>query len=605
MHDPHLFRLASVGRILMVCLTIALLFGGTASAQYPAYEFANKLEGGTDGLNDLLSAVDNSGNIYLCGVFAGTQDFDPGSGTANLTAGSSNGDSFLAKYNSSGAFVWVFSIGSGGGVERPRGLALDGSGNVVVSGDFTFTGSGNDFDPGSGTSRLKGNRFIAKYTPAGAHVWSFALNSDDGQQTIELGNHYVTIDGSNNIYATYLLNGTVDFNPGKQTNNLSGNHEVVIAKYNSSGAFQWAKKFIGPGAYDWSRHAFTRVDGSGNIFIAGRFSGTCDFDPSSSTANLRAQHTASGGGDMFVAKYNSSGAYQWALRAGSTRPCSARSMAIDTSGNVVVTGSFRGVVDFDPSSGTATLTTDTSGTWNAAFVAKYSSSGGYVTSFQIGGESEQNVSGMHIAVDASNNMYVGGVYGGTVDFDPGSSSAELSSLSSYPNGGDCFVAKYSATGEYQWAFGLGGTKSDIPHFLNLSGTNVMVGGLFNNTVDFDPGSNTANLTASSGGSYFFARYSQSSALPKEAVQEETAEEADLGLRVVPNPFSDNFSLQLTGSGNAPMLMELVDITGTTVESQNVSADGTQHFGSHLPVGTYFLRVTRAGTSRQMVVQKLR
>jgi hypothetical protein len=97
---------ASVGRSLLVSLAFALLFAGTAAAQSPVYEFARQISSGY-----YTSATDASGNIYKAGGFFGTVDFNPGSGTANLTSYSPGSDIYLAKYTSSGNYVWAFRVG--------------------------------------------------------------------------------------------------------------------------------------------------------------------------------------------------------------------------------------------------------------------------------------------------------------------------------------------------------------------------------------------------------------------------------------------------------------------------------------------------------------
>ena len=112
-------------------------------------------------------AVDDSGNVYTTGYFQGTADFDPGSGTSNLTSVGSE-DVFVSKLNSVGNFVWAKSFGGIG-----YSVAVDSSGNVYTTGYFAGT---EDFDPGAGTSNILslgpgsgGNgRLSSSTTPAGA-----------------------------------------------------------------------------------------------------------------------------------------------------------------------------------------------------------------------------------------------------------------------------------------------------------------------------------------------------------------------------------------------------------------------------------------------------
>ena len=117
-------------------------------------------------------AVDASGNVYVTGDFYLGVDFDPGSGTTNLSAADAQ-NVFFAKYNSSGELVWAKSVG-GSSSATGRSIAVDGSENVYVTGYFYETTV--DFDPGSGTTNLtpagRDDVFFAKYNSSGELVWT-------------------------------------------------------------------------------------------------------------------------------------------------------------------------------------------------------------------------------------------------------------------------------------------------------------------------------------------------------------------------------------------------------------------------------------------------
>src|SRR5262249_46253214 len=109
--------------------------------------------GGTSSTNATATTADNSGNVYVVGDFQGTTDFDPGTGTYNLTA-SGTQNAYLAKYNSSGNLVWAGNIPTtAGNSTTVSGITRDSSNNLYVTGDFSGTA---DFDLGSGTYNLTG-----------------------------------------------------------------------------------------------------------------------------------------------------------------------------------------------------------------------------------------------------------------------------------------------------------------------------------------------------------------------------------------------------------------------------------------------------------------
>ena len=123
---------------------------------------------------------------------------------------------------------------------------------------------------------------------------------------------------------------------------------------------------------------FIKTDPAGNVYVAGRFAGPCDMDPTSTVSNL----LSSGANDIYLAKYNSSGALQWSFAIGGTGSERPMRLAIDQNNDVYVVGDFTTTIDVEPGAG-ATLLTSTAGT--DAFVAKYSSTGQLLFAFSFGG----------------------------------------------------------------------------------------------------------------------------------------------------------------------------------------------------------------------------
>ena len=242
----------------------------------------------------------------------------------------------------------------------------------------------------------------------------------------------ITVDGSGNVYITGYFSSTVDFDPGPGTAYLSsvGYDDIFFAKYNSSGALEWAKQ-IGSTLIDY---AFSlAVDGSGSVYITGNFQGTnVDFDPGSSTVTL----TSAGSFDIFFAKFNSLGDFDWAKRIGGSAMDVGMSIAIDGSGNVYIIGYFNSTADFDPGSGTTSLT---SAGGTDIFFAKFNSLGDFGWAKRIGGSSTDD--GRSITVDGNGNLYIAGYFSGTVDFDPESSTVNLTSAGDT----DIFFGKYGAS----------------------------------------------------------------------------------------------------------------------------------------------------------------
>jgi len=276
-----------------------------------------------------------------------------------------------------------------------------------------------------------------------------------------------------------------------------------------------------------------------------------DFDPGSGTFNL----TSAGEADIFISKLDSSGNFVWAKQLGGTSIDIGYSIAVDVSGNVYTTGFFYGTADFDPGPGTFNLTS--AGYFNI-FISKLDASGNFVWAKKLGGPS--NNRGNSIAVDASGNVYTTGYFRGTVDFDPGSGTFNLTSAGN----SDIFISKLDASGNFAWAKKLGGTSIDIGYSIavDVSG-NVYTTGSFEGTADFDPGSGTFNLTSAGSADIFVHKMSQSNTGLGEIFFEQT-------MSIFPNPVDDMLSVELIASQDGECLWKLYDMSGKLVMSGNYS-----------------------------------
>jgi hypothetical protein len=380
--------------------------------------------GGTN--SDAPSAifVDNAENVYITGTFYNSGDFDFGAGTTFL---SSNGqqDVFIMKINAAGDFEWAKSIG-GTGFDFGTDITVDQSGNVYVTGQYSST---VDFDPGSGvqnaTANSSSNIYILKLDASGNFDW---VNTYPGFFSFGGGQSIVT-DSNGAIYTAGGFSSTVDFDPGAGTSNLTSNGgtDVFVSKLDASGNFIWAKNLGGSSS---ERIQSLDIDTSSNLYLAGKFSGTSDFDPGTGTSNL----TSNGADDVFVAKLNANGDYLWAKNMGGIDDDKALALSIDVDGSAFTTGSFLGTADFDPGTGTSNLISAGS---QDIFIAKLDANGNFVWSKSIGGNSSEY--GKGISADVFGSLYVTGDFNDTIDFDPGTGVSDVISNGST----DVFVLKLS------------------------------------------------------------------------------------------------------------------------------------------------------------------
>jgi hypothetical protein len=217
---------------------------------------------------------------------------------------------------------------------------------------------------------------------------------------------YISFDpkGNGAIYTTGRFNGTVDFDPGVETFNLSaaGDDDIFLSKLDGSGNFIWAKA-IGGLNYDIGNSIFVDRAGSGDIYITGRFSDTVDFDSGPGIYNL----TAAGDNDIFVSKFDDSGNLLWAKAMGGLSFDVGNSIVVDPNGSgaVYTTGRFSATVDFDPGHDIYNLTSVGS---SDIFISKLDGAGNFVWAKTMGGINLDI--GLSSAVDAKGYVHTAGTF---------------------------------------------------------------------------------------------------------------------------------------------------------------------------------------------------
>lgn len=248
-------------------------------------------------------------------------------------------------------------------IEEGRSVAVDASGNAVVTGSFQGT---VDFDPGAGmqsrTSAGVTDVFVARYAPNGTFVSVITF----GGASNDVG-YSVAVDASGNAVVTGYFQGTADFDPGAGVQNRSsaGDLDVFVARYTPNGTFVSVATF---GSKGTDLVQGVAVDASGKAVVIGSFEGTADFDPGAGVQN----RTSAGVADLFVVRYAADGTFVSVATFGSASDDRGNGVAVDASGNAVVVGTFSGTADFDPGVG---VVSRTSAGGRDVFVARYAPTG--------------------------------------------------------------------------------------------------------------------------------------------------------------------------------------------------------------------------------------
>jgi hypothetical protein len=419
--------------------------------------------------------VDLAGNVYMTGGFQGTVDFDPGPGTFNLTSNGSF-DIFVSKLDSNGNLLWAKSIG---GVGYDEGFSITAnrfSGNVWATGTFTGT---VDFDPGVDTANLtdpNGGIFVLKLTPTGDLEWATYVGTGEG--------HAIAIATDGSAYTTGFR---TDFDPllGGSTGN-----DIFVAKVDISGSVAWSAGMRGMGIDEgWD----IAVDPGSFVYLTGAFQNTVDFDPGAGTTNL----TSAGGYDIFLSKLDDNGNFLWAKATGGTDWDYGYGLALDSSRNIYTSGRFGATMDFDPGAGTTSLNSAGEGD---AFLSKLDNNGNFLWAKRMGGPGDDQAG--YVTLDADGNIYLGGVFRGTADFDPGASAANLTSAGL----SDLFAVRLDNNGNYGWAKRIGGVNTEYGLSIALDGDgNLYAAGTYSGTADFDPGPGTYSFTSAGGDDFFVTK----------------------------------------------------------------------------------------------------
>lgn len=559
---------------IIVYVLIQLFFASFfLTAQNPSFQWVKQVGGVNEDACNAIT-VDNGGNIIVVGYFNGIVDFDPGIATYTLS-NTYYEDVFVLKLDALGDFIWAKKIG---GINRDKayGVTVDEFGNTYITGIF---GGVVDFDPGPATytlSSVAGNEiFVLKLDANGDFVWAKQMGG-----TLYVGVNDITIDIGKNVYTIGYFQGTVDFDPGTNTFNMTApNSDIFISKLDSLGNFVWAKQMGGNAGGGNGKSI--KIDNIGNVYTTGRFGATCDFDPGLGTFFITANVGVTENSDIFVSKLDQYGNFIWAKGIGGSDFDEGYGIDVDKFGNVYTTGYFSNTVDFDPG---VNVSNNTSFGNYDIFVLKLNSSGNLLWAKQMGGTFGDISSA--IKVDSASNVYTTGFFSGLADFNPGVASYNYNSIGSE----DIFVSKLDSSGNFVWAEQMGGVNNESGQriYVDKNG-NVYSIGYFQNVVDFNEGLSTNNLTSNGNNDCFIHKMSQSSV-------NSTNDNINFKkkLEVYPNPTHD--FLYIEGNNSNEQLVELSNTLGQVIFKTKFIGQFVINMRD-FPSAIYYLRINNRGVSK--------
>ena len=267
-------------------------------------------------------ATDGSDNIIATGYFNGEAHFDSQSPQAF-----GDFDIYVSKWDPDGNLLWIKSAG-GTGDDRGYGVISDHSGNSYITGCYENTAA---FDGIELESEGESDVFVAKYDALGNALWARTGGGSLSDQGIS-----IATDESGNCYATGFFSGFASFGEYEFTCTTANTN--FILKYDASGALLWAEDFGDVNVYLGILGVDIAADAGGNSYVTGYFTGTAQFNGFEFNSDGR---------DLFIAKYSSSGIAQWVLQAGNNASETGNGIAINSEGEIAVTGYFQDDTQFN------------------------------------------------------------------------------------------------------------------------------------------------------------------------------------------------------------------------------------------------------------------
>ena len=243
--------------------------------------------------------------VYVTGCYSDTADF-----SGHLVSSAGITDIFIAKYDTSGNFIWV-KHGGGDDDDFGKAITIDSYENVLVTG--TFGSDFGNFDTLAITGAGLEDIFLTKLDSSGNVLWYTQAGGDDSD-----GGLGITTDKNDNICISgYFYSSVIDFgNANMMTNYGSG--DAFLAKYNTSGKLLWIRH-AGGLEYDFATDV--EADINGNLYITGSVS-----SDSSAFENLYIYKiaTQNSNREVFAAAYDSSGNILWVNNGGEIGRASCR-----------------------------------------------------------------------------------------------------------------------------------------------------------------------------------------------------------------------------------------------------------------------------------------
>lgn len=354
-------------------------------------------------------ATDSNNNIFVTGRTSGVLDGNAFQGGADI---------FLTKWNVDGSKAWTKAWGTASS-DFGYSVAVDGNGNIFVTG---YTAGDLDGNTNAGDDDI----FLTKWNANGTKSWTKQWGS-----SLEDRGLAVVSNSAGDIYVAGYTTGALDGNAnlctaacGSSPNDV---HDYFLTKWNADGTKAWTKQW---GTSGWDQVNGVAIDGIGNIFVTGSTTGALD------------GNTKVGNFDIFLTKLTDGGTRVWTKQWGTTNADMGNSMAINSFGDVFITGETHGDLDGNTNTGAIDI-----------FLTKWTADGTKAWTKQWG--TAENDYGNSVAVDAAGNSYVAGYTYAGIDGNINAGSSDI------------FLTKWTSDGLASLTKQWGNSSSDYGYSVAL------------------------------------------------------------------------------------------------------------------------------------------